>query len=58
MGVIVTAVYEKGILRPLRPLHLTDNRTVRIEVIAESEESRLVRELVASRLLTPPRRDG
>lgn len=55
MGVIVTAVYEKGVLRPLRPLHLADNQTVTIEVIAESEESRLIRELVASHVLTPPR---
>jgi len=55
MGVIVRAVYEKGILRPLRPLHLTDNQTVTIEVIAESDESRLIRELVAAHILTPPR---
>ena len=54
MGVIVTAVYEKGVLRPLRPLQLADNQTVTIEVIAESEESRLIRELVASHVLTPP----
>ena len=55
MGVIVKAVYEKGVLRPLRPLQLADNQTVTIEVIAESEESRLIRELVASHVLTPPR---
>ena len=51
----MTAVYEKGVLRPLRPLHLADNQTVTIEVITESEERRLIRELVASRILTPPR---
>ena len=55
MGVIVKAVYEKGVLRPLRPLQLADNQTETIEVIAESEESRLIRELVASHILTPPR---
>ena len=32
---IVTAVYEKGMLRPLQPLNLQERQTVRIQVLSE-----------------------
>ena len=35
MAEIVTAVYEKGILRPLQPLNLRERQTVRIQVLPE-----------------------
>ncbi len=35
MTEIVTAVYEKGMLRPLQPLDLRERQTVRIQVLPE-----------------------
>ena len=32
---IVTALYEKGMLRPLQPLNLQERQTVRIQVLPE-----------------------
>jgi predicted DNA-binding antitoxin AbrB/MazE fold protein len=60
MAEIVTAVYEKGVLRPLQPLDLEEHQTVRIQVVpekpAEDEEEAAIRVLVAAGLLTPPPR--
>jgi len=57
---IVTAVYEKGVLRPLQPLDLEEHQTVRIQVVpeepAEDEGEAAIRVLVAAGLLTPPPR--
>ena len=52
----ITAVYEKGILRPLQPLHLRERQTVRIQVLSEaaSADDAAVRLLVEAGLLTPP----
>jgi len=35
MAEIVTAVYEKGMLRPLQPLNLRERQTVRIQVLSD-----------------------
>ena len=57
---IVTAVYEKGMLRPLQPLNLREQQRVRIQVLpeelaeAENEYEAAIRVLVAEGLLTPP----
>jgi predicted DNA-binding antitoxin AbrB/MazE fold protein len=57
---IVTAVYEKGMLRPLRPLNLRERQRVRIQVLpdelaeAENEGEAAIRMLVAEGSLTPP----
>ena len=59
---IVTAVYEKGMLRPLQPLDLRERQQVRIQVLPEaadvSEESgddtdALIQRLVAKGLMRP-----
>ncbi len=52
----ITAVYEKGILRPLQPLHLRERQTVRIQVLSEaaSADDAAVKLLVEAGLLTPP----
>ena len=59
---IVTAVYEKGILRPLQPLNLRERQRVRIRVVPEdsdvSEEPGdntdvLIQRLVAKGLMRP-----
>ena len=59
---IVTAVYEKGMLRPLQPLDLRERQKVRIQVLPEapdvSEESgddtdALIQRLVAKGLMRP-----
>ena len=35
MSEIITAVYERGALRPLTPLKLREHQRVRIQVVAE-----------------------
>jgi predicted DNA-binding antitoxin AbrB/MazE fold protein len=59
---IVTAVYEKGVLRPLQPLDLQEQQKVRIQILPEeldvSEESgdntdALIQRLVAKGLMRP-----
>ena len=59
---IVTAVYERGMLRPLQPLNLRERQRVRIRVVPEdsdvSEEpvdntDALIQRLVAKGLMRP-----
>ena len=56
----ITAVYEKGILRPLQPLDLQEGQTVRVRVLpdglaeAENEGEAAIRVLVTEGSLTPP----
>jgi predicted DNA-binding antitoxin AbrB/MazE fold protein len=57
MSEVLTAVYEKGVLRPLLPLNLREHQTVRIQVVPEEpteDEDAAIRTLVAQGLLTPP----
>ena len=62
MAEIVTAVYEKGVLRPLRPLNLRERQTVRLQIVQEepaedeNESEAAIRILVEAGLLTPPPR--
>ena len=54
---IVTAVYEKGMLRPLQPLDLQERQKVRIQVLpektTENEREATVRILVEAGLMRP-----
>jgi predicted DNA-binding antitoxin AbrB/MazE fold protein len=53
---LITAVYEKGLLRPLTPLNLTDRQTVRLQMLPEETrtEADEVRDiLVAAGLMLP-----
>lgn len=56
----VTAVYENGMLRPLRPLKLREHQTVQLQIMPEGpiegEDEAAVRILVEAGLLTPPPR--
>ena len=64
----VTAVYEKGMLRPLQPLNLRERQTVRIQIMPEEpakpeepadEVEQIIQSLVASGLMHPrPKRGG
>ncbi len=60
MTEIVTAVYEKGVLRPLHPLNLRERQTVRLQLLAEkpaqdeNQAQAAIRMLVAAGRLTPP----
>ena len=57
MAEIVTAVYEKGVLRPLQPLNLEERQTVRLQVLPEepdNEIEKVIQALVEAGLLTPP----
>ena len=62
MAEIVTAVYEKGILRPLHPLRLRERQTVRLQIMpeepteTENESETAIRILVTAGRLTPPPR--
>jgi len=54
----ITALYENGVLRPLRPLKLRERQTVRIQIL-EAEPSQdktetAIRNLVAEGVLTLP----
>jgi len=53
----ITAVYEKGILRPLQPLQLREQQRVRIQLLpeeaAEDEREATVRVLVEAGLIRP-----
>ena len=60
MAETVQAIYEKGVLRPLRPLGLRERQLVRIQVQPEeippdeNEAEAAIRALVAAGRLTPP----
>ena len=45
MAEVITAIYEKGVLRPLEPLHLRESQRVRIQIASEeSPEDRAVQD--------------
>ena len=57
MAEIVTAVYEKGMLRPLRPLNLREQQTVRIQVLPEEPANgveAVLQKLITAGVITPP----
>lgn len=57
MAEVIDAVYEKGVLRPLEPLHLRERQTVRIQVITEDasgEVESVLSRLIEAGVLTPP----
>jgi len=62
MAEIVTAVYERGVLRPLQPLNLQERQRVCIQVVPETTEEdegeEMVRLLVAAGLMRPRPRTG
>ncbi len=39
MSMLITAIYEDGILRPLRDVNLRENQRVKLEIIPEAETS-------------------
>lgn len=57
MTEIITAIYEDGKLRPLRPLNLREHQTVRVQVMLDEpmdEVDQVILNLIAKGLLTPP----
>ena len=53
----VRAIYEKGVLRPLRPLNLREQQMVDIQIMVKEENmdaAAVVRSLAAAGLITPP----
>ena len=58
MDQTITAVYEKGMLRPLQPLDLHERQAVRIRILheqgAEIEAEAAMQTLVEAGLITPP----
>ncbi len=57
MTEVISAVYEKGMLRPLQALNLRERQKVRIQVMAEEsaedEGADVIRILVAAGLMHP-----
>lgn len=43
---IITAIYEKGVLRPIKPLRLKEKQRVRLQIVLETEE-RTIEHLLA-----------
>jgi predicted DNA-binding antitoxin AbrB/MazE fold protein len=66
MAEIVTAVYEKGVLRPLQPLNLRERQTVRLQIFPEEsviqdepdEVEEVIQSLVAAGLMRPRPKRG
>jgi predicted DNA-binding antitoxin AbrB/MazE fold protein len=60
MSEIVTAVYENGVLRPLRRLNLREHETVRLQILPAREATsvneleRATEALIAAGLVRPP----
>lgn len=57
MAELVAAVYEKGLLRPLKPLHLQEQQTVFLQIVPQSgdeEVDRITARLVRAGILTLP----
>lgn len=51
---IITAVYEKGVLRPLSPLPLAEQQIVQLHILPADEAGPIIQALVVIGLLTPP----
>ncbi len=57
MSEVITAIYEKGVLRPLQPLDLREQQTVYLQLLPTqptNEAEEVIQLLVAAGLLTPP----
>ena len=56
MAEIVTAVYERGVLRPLQPVDLREHQTVRLHLLPgpDDDVELVIEALVQAGLLTPP----
>jgi predicted DNA-binding antitoxin AbrB/MazE fold protein len=57
MTEIITAVYEKGLLRPTEPLNLREHQTVRLQVLGEepTEQEDVLALLAAAGMLQTQR---
>jgi predicted DNA-binding antitoxin AbrB/MazE fold protein len=61
MTKIVTAIYENGVLRPLKPLPLQERQTVYLQILSNAvpnETQQLLQGLVEAGLLTPPQKQA
>jgi len=60
MSEVVEAIYERGVLRPLDPLDLSEQQKVRIQVWPEQEpeEEEVLRILTQAGLMQPRPRPG
>ncbi len=59
MSTVITAIYEKGLLRPLSPLSLREHQTVRIQLLSEKPlpadgAGEIIQLMVAAGLMRPP----
>lgn len=57
MSEMMTAVYEKGVLRPLSPVPLRERQTVRLQILPEEPEDeaeQILQRLAKAGILTLP----
>lgn len=57
MPELVMAIYDQGLLRPLKPLNLPDRQTVMIQVLSEvvsDKVDEVIQLLIKTGLLIPP----
>lgn len=54
MAHIITAVYEKGVLRPLSPVSLAEQQIVQLHIVPIDKAGYVIQVLIATGLLTPP----
>ncbi len=56
MTEIINVIFEKGVLRPLKPLHLREKQQVRIQLLSDSEDvvDQVFAELAGEGALTLP----
>lgn len=57
MAETITAVYEKGVLRPLTPLDLAEHERVRLRILPDrplDSADAVIQELITAGLVTPP----
>lgn len=55
MNKTITAIYEKGVLRPLVSLHLQEQQTVQLQILLVESADQIIQKLVESHFLTPPK---
>lgn len=59
MQQVITAIYEHGVLQPVKPLHLQEHQRVTVQIVPDSPQEtveHIVEWLVSVGRLTPPRK--
>jgi predicted DNA-binding antitoxin AbrB/MazE fold protein len=58
MSTVITATYENGVLRPLRPINFKEHQAIHLQVLSEeplSEREIVIQKLIQAGAIAPPR---